>query len=88
LNWRNTLALFRATRCHRYSEPTHCSICETSAWARLLRRGLLTSPIRIALADAPFSYGLDVERLVEIERTRFGRPRQQVERKIEQFLGL
>jgi hypothetical protein len=59
-----------------------------SAWARLLRRGVPTSPIRLDLADAPPSRRSNVHRLVDTSRTRFGRPRAEVERHIRRFLGV
>jgi hypothetical protein len=57
-----------------------------SAWARLLRRGVPTSPIPFDLYDAPRQRRPDAHRLVETSSQRFGRPRQQVEARIRKFL--
>ena len=57
-----------------------------TAWARLLRSGVPTSPIRLDLQDAPPARRQTVDRLVNISRLRFGRPRQDVEARINQFL--
>lgn len=56
------------------------------AWARLLRDGAPTSPMRLDLAEAPWARRLNVHRLVETSRQRFGRPREEVERRIARFL--
>lgn len=56
------------------------------AWARLLREGVPTSPLRLDLAEAPFAHRLSMHRLVETSRQRFGRPREEVERRIAKFL--
>ena len=58
------------------------------AWTRLLKNGVPTSPIRLNLYDAPFSYRLDVPHLIELSQRRFSKPRAEVERRIERFLGL
>lgn len=58
------------------------------AWARLLRNGVPTSPIRLNLNDAPHSYRLDVAHLIALSQRRFGKPRAEVERKIQRFLGV
>ena len=57
------------------------------AWARLLRRGVPTSPIRIDLYDAPRPRRPDPHRLIATSRMRFGRPRAEVEARISKFLG-
>lgn len=59
-----------------------------TAWARLLRDGTPTSPIRVALYDAPHARRQSPHRLIETSRRRFGRPRQNVEAKIRRFLGV
>jgi hypothetical protein len=58
-----------------------------SAWARLLRAGVPTSPIRFDLYDAPRQRRPDARRLIDTSRLRFGRPRQQVEARIRKFLA-
>ena len=58
-----------------------------TAWARLLRRGVPTSPIRIDLYDAPRPRRPDTHRLTATSRMRFGRPRAEVEARISKFLG-
>jgi hypothetical protein len=60
-----------------------------TAWARLLRRGAPSSPIRLDLYDAPRSRRQgDVHRLINASRMRFGRPRAEVERRINRFLAV
>ena len=59
-----------------------------TAWARLLRRGVPTSPIRLDLHDAPHANRQSVHRLVNTSRMRFGRPRAEVEARIKRFLGV
>ncbi|MGA3304363.1 MAG: DUF87 domain-containing protein [Methylovirgula sp.] len=56
------------------------------AWARLLRRGLPTSPLRLKLFEAPFAGRQSAHRLVAASRMRFGRPRADIEKKIARFL--
>lgn len=58
-----------------------------SAWARLLRGGVPSSPIRVDLFTTPIALRSDGHRLTEISRRRFGRPRQDVEERIRRFLG-
>ena len=58
-----------------------------AAWARLLHDGTPTSPIRLDLYDAPRSRRPDARRLIDTSRTRFGRPRTEVEARIRKFLG-
>jgi len=58
-----------------------------TAWARLLRRGTPTSPIRLDLYDAPPPRRPGPHRLIATSRARFGRPRAEVEARIRQFLG-
>ena len=57
-----------------------------AAWARLLRNGVPTSPIRLDLHDAPRARRHSVHRLVNTSRMRFGRPRAEVEARIRRFL--
>jgi Type IV secretion-system coupling protein DNA-binding domain len=57
-----------------------------SAWARLLHHGTPTSPLRFDLYDAPRRRRPDARRLIDVSRQRFGRPRQEVEARIRQFL--
>jgi len=58
------------------------------AWARLLRNGSPTSPIRLALYDAPHARRSSPHRLIDTSRMRFGRPRAEVEARISRFLGV
>lgn len=58
-----------------------------SAWARLLRAGVPTSPIRFDLHDAPGQRRTDAHRLINTSRLRFGRPRHQIEARIRKFLA-
>jgi hypothetical protein len=57
-----------------------------SAWARLLHDGTPTSPLRFYLYDVPRQRRPDARRLIDVSRQRFGRPRQEVEARIRQFL--
>jgi hypothetical protein len=57
------------------------------AWARLLDGGVPTSPIRLALFDAPLAKRPDTRRLIETSSRRFGRPRHEVEARVKKFLG-
>jgi hypothetical protein len=59
-----------------------------TAWARLLRGGAPSSPIRLDLFDAPRARRLDAHRLINASRLRFGRPRAEVEARISRFLGV
>jgi hypothetical protein len=58
-----------------------------TAWARLLHRGVPTSPIRLDLYDAPHARRQSAHRLVNTSRMRFGRPRGEVEDRIRKFLA-
>lgn len=58
-----------------------------AGWARLLRNGVPTSPIRLDFYRAPLPCRADICRLAELSRSRFGRPRHEVEAKITRFLG-
>lgn len=57
-----------------------------TAWARLLRNGAPSSPIRLDLHAAPHSSCNSVRQLIDTSRLRFGRPRTEVEEKINRFL--
>ena len=59
-----------------------------TAWARLLRNGVPTSPIPINLQDAPPIRRQSAHRLIETSRNRFGRPRALIEGRISRFLNL
>jgi hypothetical protein len=59
-----------------------------TAWARLLRGGVPSSPIRLDLFDAPRARRQDAHRLINASRLRFGRPRKEVEARISRFLGV
>jgi hypothetical protein len=56
------------------------------AWARLLSGGVPTSPLRLSLFDTPPVRRPSVHRLVETSRARFGRPKREIEQRIERFL--
>jgi Helicase HerA, central domain len=58
-----------------------------TAWARLLRGGAPTSPMRLTLNDAPPPSRPDTTRLIATSAARFGRPRAEVEERIHRFLG-
>ncbi len=59
-----------------------------TAWARLLRGGVPSSPIRLDLLDAPAGRRQgQVHRLINTSRLRFGRPRAEVEARIREFLA-
>jgi hypothetical protein len=57
-----------------------------AAWARLLRRGVPTSPLRLNLSPTPTTRRNSPHRLIETSRKRFGRPRVDIERRIRDFL--
>ena len=58
-----------------------------TAWTRLLERGVPTSPLRLNLFPAPAPRRPNAERLIDISRRRFGRPRSDVEDRIRRFLA-
>jgi hypothetical protein len=58
-----------------------------TAWARLLHNGMPSSPIRLDLADTPAPPRPHAGRLIDLSRRRFGRPRHDVERRIQAFLA-
>ena len=57
------------------------------AWARLLRAGVPSSPIRLDLQAAPPPRRPSPDRLVQLSRMRFGRPREEIEARIARFLA-
>lgn len=57
-----------------------------AAWTRILKGAVPSSPIRLGLAPAPHPRRPDADRLVALSRSRFGRPRQDVETRIARFL--
>ena len=59
-----------------------------TAWARLLRGGVPSSPIRLDLYDVPRARRQEAHRIVNASRMRFGRPRAEVEARISRFLGV
>jgi hypothetical protein len=69
------------------SESALLDLPNFTAWARLLREGVPTSPIRLDLYDATSLRRQSVHRLIETSRTRFGRPRADVEARIARFLS-
>ena len=58
-----------------------------TAWARLLRGGVPSSPLRLDLYDAPRARRHDARRLIEISRRRFGRSQSEVEERVSRFLA-
>ncbi|WP_292534007.1 hypothetical protein [Methylocystis sp.] len=58
-----------------------------SAWTRLLRNGAPTSPIPFHLYPAPRPLRPSAHRLIDTNRSRFGRDRTEVEKKIRRFLA-
>lgn len=58
-----------------------------TAWARLLIDGVPSSPLRLDLYQALPPRRLDAERLIDISRNRFGRPRSEIEERIASFLA-
>jgi hypothetical protein len=58
-----------------------------TGWARLLRNGIPTSPIRLDLSPAPLSRRSSPHRLIATSARRFGRPRAQVEERVRRFLA-
>jgi hypothetical protein len=57
-----------------------------AGWARLLKNGVPTSPLRLGLFPAPPTRRNSPHRLVKLSRERFGTPRHQVEDRIKRFL--
>lgn len=57
-----------------------------AAWARLLKNGIPSSPIRLNLFPVPH-YRNTARGHINLSRERFGRPRPEVEAKIKKFLG-
>ena len=57
-----------------------------TAWARLLKSGVPSSPIRLDLHSAPHRRRPDAHRLIKTSRERFGQPRAEVEERINRFL--
>lgn len=58
-----------------------------TAWTRLLKGGVPTSPIPLDLYAAPRPRRPNPRRLIAISRQRFGRPRADVERRVSKFLA-
>jgi hypothetical protein len=58
-----------------------------AAWARLLKNGVPTSPLRLDLSPAPTTRRSSPHRLVDASRNRFGRKRADVEERIRAFLA-
>jgi GTPase SAR1 family protein len=58
-----------------------------TAWAKLLTGGIPSSPLRLDLFDAPLPRRPNAHRLIELSRTRFGRPRAEIEGRISRFLA-
>ena len=72
-----------------WAAPMPFSIFPTSPPGRgCLRNGAPTSPIRLDLHDAPHARRPDAHRLIDTSRMRFGRPRAEVEARINRFLGV
>jgi hypothetical protein len=58
-----------------------------AAWARLLHAGVPTSPVRFEFFAPPSARRQSAHRLIAESRKRFGRPRREVEARINRFLG-
>ncbi len=58
-----------------------------AAWARLLKNGVPTSPLRLNLTPAPTTRRSSPHRLIDASRKRFGRKRADVEDLIRKFLA-
>lgn len=69
-----------------HSPEALLDLANYSAWARLLRGGAPTSPIRMDLYSAPLPRRPDAHRLIDTSRRRFGRPRREIEARIRKFL--
>ena len=69
-----------------HSHEALLDLANYSAWARLLKSGAPTSPIRMDLYSAPLPRRADARRLIDTSRRRFGRPRREVEARIRRFL--
>ena len=59
-----------------------------TAWARLLRAGMPTSPILRNLMPTPETRRSSPHRLIAASAKRFGRPRAEVEKRIREFLAV
>lgn len=59
-----------------------------SAWSRLLRNGVPSSPIRLDLHGTAAPRRPSPHRLIRTSRMRFGRPRAEVEARIRKFLAV
>ena len=59
-----------------------------TAWARLLRDGVPTSPIRLNLLPAPTTRRSSPHRLIAASAKSFGRPRDEVEARICDFVAV
>src|SRR5665213_205181 len=58
-----------------------------ASWARLLKGGVPSSPLRLRLFPTPTTRRSSPHRLVDASRKRFGTPRAQVEARIQMFLN-
>ena len=58
-----------------------------AGWARLLKSGVPTSPLRLGLSPTPTTRRSSAHRLISESRRRFGRPRHEVEARIADFLS-
>jgi hypothetical protein len=54
-------------------------------WGRLLKNGVPSSPLRLALAPIPTTRRSSPHRLIDASRKRFGTPRSAVEKQVRQF---
>jgi hypothetical protein len=57
------------------------------AWSRLITGGVPTSSLRVELRDAHRPRRSTARRLIRTSRTRFGRPRRDIEKRIERFFA-
>jgi hypothetical protein len=80
-------AAFLAAQAGLHGADALLDLPNFSGWARLLKDGVPTSPIRFDFFGAPQERRPDAHRLISTSRLRFGRPRQHVETRVRRFLS-